>query len=186
MSAERRQTAESRQTAEHRPTAEGRQATAGRGAAEHRQATPTDVSLLPGSQHIGHLLWETSARVTLWADPLLSDLQLSLASMGILEGIAAFPGITASELARHAFKTQQAVSQVTGRLERLGYIERRLGAGRGVGLYITRQGEASLADGTAREAEVDARLQAMLGAADAERLRALLKRLRDGLIDATE
>jgi DNA-binding MarR family transcriptional regulator len=154
--------------------------------AEPRDSTSPDTSTLPGSRRIGHLLCETSARVTLWADPLLADLQLSLASIGALERIAAFPGITASELARQAFKTQQAVSQVTGRLERLGYVERRLGPGRGVGLYVTSQGEAALADGTAREAEVDSQLQLMLGAEDAEQLRALLKRLRSGLIDATE
>jgi DNA-binding MarR family transcriptional regulator len=142
--------------------------------------------MLPGSERIGHLLWESSARVMLLAEPLLADIQLSLASMGALERIAAFPGITASELARQAFKTQQAVSQVTGRLERLGYVERRVGAGRGVGLHVTRLGEAALADGTAREAEVDATLQAMLGADDAEQLRALLTRLRAGLIAVTE
>lgn len=150
----------------------------------HQSPTSAEVSQLPGSQRIGHLLWETSARVTLWADPLLADLQLSLASVGVLEGIAAFPGITASELARHAFKTQQAVSQVTSRLERLGYIERRLGPGRGVGLHVTRLGQAALADGGTREAELDARLQGMLGAGDAEQLRALLRRLRDALLAA--
>ena len=147
---------------------------------------PADTSMLPGSQRIGHLLWETSARVMLLSEPLLDDIQLSLASMGALERITAFPGITASELARQAFKTQQAVSQVTGRLERLGYVERRVGPGRGVGLHATRLGEAALADGTAREAEIDATLAGMLGQDDALKLRSLLTRLRAGLIDATE
>lgn len=137
---------------------------------------------LPGSERIGHLLWETWARVVLLAEPLLADLQLSLASVGALERIAAEPGITASELARQAFKTQQAVSQVTSRLERLGYIERRLGAGRGVGLHVTAAGRRALADGTAREAAIDAQLLALLGADDAEELRALLRRLREALI----
>jgi DNA-binding MarR family transcriptional regulator len=141
---------------------------------------------LPGSDHIGHLLWETSARVVLLAEPLLADIQLSLASMGALERIAAYPGITASELARQAFKTQQAVSQVTSRLERLGYVERRLGPGRGVGLHMTRLGRTALADGSAREAEIDARLQEMLGVRDAERLRALLRRLREALVPVTD
>lgn len=139
---------------------------------------------MPGSQRIGHLLWETSSRVTLLAEPLLEDVDLSLASIGVLEGIAAFPGINASALARLAFKTQQAVSQVTSRLERLGYIERRVGPGRGVGLHVTSLGQAVLAGGSAREAELDARLQGMLGAEDAEQLRALLRRLRDSLVAA--
>jgi DNA-binding MarR family transcriptional regulator len=141
---------------------------------------------LPGSDHIGHLLWETSARVVLLAEPLLADIQLSLASMGALERIAAYPGITASELARQAFKTQQAVSQVTSRLERLGYVERRLGPGRGVGLHMTKLGRAAFADGSAREVEIDARLQEMLGAQDAEQLRALLQRLREALVPVTD
>ena len=153
---------------------------------EKPSPTAADAAALPGSQRIGHLLWETSARVILLSEPLLDDIQLSLASMGALERIAAFPGITASELARQAFKTQQAVSQVTGRLERLGYVERRVGPGRGVGLHVTKLGDAALADGTAREAEIDATLQAMLGPEDARELRSLLTRLREGLIDATE
>ncbi len=141
---------------------------------------------LPGNERIGHLLWESSARVVLLAEPLLAGLQLSLPSMGALERIAAYPGITASELARQAFKTQQAVSQVTSRLERLGYVERRLGSGRGVGLHATDLGREMLARGTALEAEIDARLQAMLGSEQAEQLRALLRRLREDLIEATE
>jgi DNA-binding MarR family transcriptional regulator len=145
-----------------------------------------DSGELPGRDRIGHLLWETSARVMVLAEPLLEDIQLSLASMGALERIAAEPGITASELARQAFKTQQAVSQVTGRLERLGYVERRLGSGRGVGLHPTKQGMAALAEGTAHEAEIDARLQEMLGVQDAEQLRALLRRLREALVAVTD
>jgi DNA-binding MarR family transcriptional regulator len=141
---------------------------------------------LPGSERIGHLLWESSSRVMLLAEPLLAELQLSLPSMGALERIAADPGITASELARQAFKTQQAVSQVTGRLERLGYVERRLGAGRGVGLRATKLGLEVLAKGTAIEAQIDARLVEMIGAGDAEHLRELLRRLRESLAEATD
>jgi DNA-binding MarR family transcriptional regulator len=143
-------------------------------------------SNLPGDQRIGHLLWETSSRAMLMGEPLLADIQLSFPAMGALERIAAFPGITASGLARQAFKTQQSVSQVTGRLERLGYIERRVGAGRGVGLYVTKAGAAALVDGSAREQEIDQTLQALLGPADAEHLRALLIRLRERLTDTTE
>jgi DNA-binding MarR family transcriptional regulator len=142
-----------------------------------------DTDTLAGADRIGHLLWETSSRVSLMAELLIGDIQLSLASIGALERIAAEPGTTSSQLARRAFKTQQAVSQVTSRLERLGYIERQLGKGRGVGLYTTRLGIAALADGSAREAEIDVRLQEMLGADDAERLRLLLGSLRQALVE---
>jgi DNA-binding MarR family transcriptional regulator len=150
------------------------------------QRHPDLFGELPGSERIGHLLWETSARVMLLAEPLLAELQLSLPSMGALERIAAHPGITASELARQAFKTQQAVSQVTGRLERLGYVERRLGQGRGVGLHATELGLEMLARGTAIEAEIDNQLQAMVGRDDAEQLRSVLRRLRESLIAVTD
>jgi DNA-binding MarR family transcriptional regulator len=145
-----------------------------------------ETSTLLGDQRIGHLLWETSSRATLLGEPLLADIQLSFPAMGALERIAAFPGITASGLARQAFKTQQSVSQVTARLERLGYIERRVGAGRGVGLYVTQAGESALVDGEACEQEMDANLEALLGAEDTQQLRALLIRLRQRLIDTTE
>jgi DNA-binding MarR family transcriptional regulator len=154
--------------------------------AQPKESPSPDDSNLPGDQRIGHLLWETSSRANLMGEPLLANIQLSFPAMGALERIAAFPGITASGLARQAFKTQQSVSQVTNRLERLGYIERRVGSGRGVGLYVTKAGEAALVDGAACEQEIDSTLQGLLGPEDAERLRALLVRLRQRLIDTTE
>ncbi len=149
------------------------------------RAVPDAAFELPGSERLGHLLWETSARVLLLSEPVFRDSQLSQPSIGALERIAAFPGITASELARQAFKTQQAVSQVTGRLERLGYVERRVGPGRGVGLHITELGTRALARGTEQESEFDNRLQELLGIDRADALRALLIELRDRLADAT-
>jgi DNA-binding MarR family transcriptional regulator len=149
------------------------------------RVVPEAMPELPGSERLGHLLWETSARVLLLSEPVFRDSQLSQPSIGALERIAAFPGITASELARQAFKTQQAVSQVTGRLERLGYVERRVGSGRGVGLHITDLGARALAQGNEQESEFDNRLQQLLGAARSDELRALLIELRDRLAEVT-
>ncbi len=117
----------------------------------------------PGSDNFGHLLWETSVRWMALSEPLLAGTQLTFASGGALSKIAACPGITASELARGAFKTQQAISQVTGRLERLGYIERRVGQGRGVGLHITAVGERALAEGMAIEEAMEQEARRLLG-----------------------
>ena len=106
----------------------------------HKHRAPAEpADLTPGSDNLGHLLWETSERWNALAEPQLSlsDIQLSFASSGVLGRISAVPGITASRLARDGFKTQQALSQVTGRLERLGYIERRVGRGRGVGRFFS-------------------------------------------------
>jgi DNA-binding MarR family transcriptional regulator len=109
---------------------------------------------------------------------------LSAAAIGALVKIAVHPGITASGLARQGFKTQQAASQISGRLERLGFVERRLGAGRGVGLYITAAGEQAVTDGLASELEVDGQLEALIGSKQFVALRDLLKDLRQALVDA--
>ena len=121
----------------------------------------------------------------LFSEPVFAGSHLSEPSIGALERIAATPGITASELARDAFKTQQAVSQVTSRLERLGYVERRIGRGRGVGLHITPAGAQALAAGAAGEQEVDRRLYELLGDDRARELRDLLIELRERLVEVT-
>ncbi len=117
----------------------------------------------PGSDNFGHLLWETSARWMALSEPRLAPTQLTFASAGALARIAASPGVTASALARGAFKTQQAISQVTGRLERLGYVERRVGHGRGVGLHITPAGERALAEEMAIEQAMEQEAREVLG-----------------------
>jgi DNA-binding MarR family transcriptional regulator len=140
----------------------------------------------PGRDRVNHLLWETSLRAYAFSEPVLADMQLSLPSIGALETISEFPGITASELARRVFKTQQAVSQVTARLERLGYVERSVGNGRGVGLTITAQGSEALATGIAGEEAVEERLEELLGSDLFRELRTRLQEARDRLTEATE
>jgi DNA-binding MarR family transcriptional regulator len=139
---------------------------------------------IPGSDNVGHLLWEASVRWTALAEAQLSDTQLSFASTGVLGHISAFPGITASTLAREGFKTQQAASQVTGRLERLGYIERRVGRGRGVGLYITKAGERALAEGMAIEEQLEGRAREVLGEQLYTTLKECLRQARAAFTDA--
>jgi DNA-binding MarR family transcriptional regulator len=146
--------------------------------------TAASVTELPSHNNLGHLLWETAARGLVFSESVLRELPLSPPSIGALEMIGAFPGMTASELARHAFKTQQAASQLTSRLQRLGYIEGRLGAGRGVGLFITAAGEAALTQGIAGELEVERQFSELLGAERYGELRALLHYAREQLIDA--
>jgi DNA-binding MarR family transcriptional regulator len=149
------------------------------------EVEPPSTSEIPGSDHLGHLLWETYSLVHSFSEPLMdARTPLSAAAIGALAKIATFPGITASGLARQGFKTQQAASQTTGRLERLGLVERRLGASRGVELYITPAGERALAEGLASELDVDGQLEALIGSKQAVALRALLKDLRQALVDA--
>lgn len=88
-----------------------------------------------------HLLWAVSVRTSALAENALADSLLTLPGLGMLENINARPGITIAEISRRAPQTQQALSQIAARLEKLGYIERRLAArGRGVSLHLTTAG----------------------------------------------
>jgi DNA-binding MarR family transcriptional regulator len=141
---------------------------------------------IPGSDNIGHLLWEASVRWTAIGETQLSGTQLSFPSIGVLGRISALPGSTASTLAREGFKTQQAISQVTGRLERLGYIERRVGLGRGVWLYITEAGERALAEGMAIEERLEAQAREVLGEELYTELKENLRQARAAFIEVAE
>src|SRR5918997_7018346 len=90
-----------------------------------------------------HLLWVVSTRTSALGEAALGGTPLTLAGLGMLENVDARPGITIAEISRRAPQTQQALSQIAARLERLGLIERRLagpGRGRGVGLHLTAGG----------------------------------------------
>ena len=92
------------------------------------------------AHELGHLLWETAAYAAVLGEAHLADSPLTLASVGVLDRVATWPGISVAEMSRQTPKTQQAISQVVGRLEKLRYLERRLREGRGVGLYLTPEG----------------------------------------------
>jgi DNA-binding MarR family transcriptional regulator len=113
--------------------------------------------------------------VTLLGDAQFAGSELTLPAIGALDMIATWPGSTVAELSRRTPKTPQAISQVVGRLERLGYVERRLGHGRGVGLYITEAGIEARNEGHHREDLLEGRLRDALG----EQLYAELERLLD-------
>jgi DNA-binding MarR family transcriptional regulator len=148
-------------------------------------AEETGAASPPGSDNLGHLLWETYYLANAFGEPIMdARTPLSQAAIGALTKIAMEPGITASGLARSGFKTQQAASQITGRLERLGFVERRLGSGRGVGLYITKAGEQAVTDGLAAEREVETRFEALIGLERYNELVEALKVLRQSLVDA--
>ncbi len=110
------------------------------------------------------------------ADELFEDGELTLALAGTLDMVGTWPGSTAAELSRRSPKTQQAISQLVARLERLGYVERRLGPGRGVGLYLTAAGQAAQAEGNQREEQLEIRLRELLGQKTYTQLREVLER----------
>lgn len=136
------------------------------------------------AHRLPHLLWETTARVGLLHEAELAGTPLTSASLGLLDVIAAHPGITVAEISRRMPRTQQSISQTIKRLEKLGYVERRLGPSRGVGLHVTAPGQQMHHEGTAREIHFVQRLENLLGSDSARELCAHLERARQLLISA--
>jgi DNA-binding MarR family transcriptional regulator len=132
-------------------------------------------------QHVHHLIWETYTRMSILAEEQFDDADLTMATTGTLDLIGSWPGSTVAELSRRTPKTQQAISQLVSKLEKRGYVERRIGQGRGLGLYLTEAGAAARAAGNAQELELERRLQELLGEELYERVRSLLNETRDRL-----
>jgi DNA-binding MarR family transcriptional regulator len=135
---------------------------------------------------LGHLLWETAARVQALGDAATAHTSLTRASIGLLDQIATNPGVTIAGMTRLLPKTQQAVSQLVSRLESLGLIERRLVQGRRVGLYLTSAGTRARAEGNAAEATFEAGLERAIGKARYERLCKALVEIRPVLDQLAE
>jgi DNA-binding MarR family transcriptional regulator len=126
-----------------------------------------------------HLLWAVSVRTSALGEAALAGTPLTLAGLGLLENVNARPGITIAEISRRAPQTQQALSQIAARLDRLGYLERRLAeGGRGVGLHLTPAGARARIDAHDRTEEFEAELAEALGASRHARLTALLEEMR--------
>lgn len=137
----------------------------------------------PWANWVPHLLWEVSSRTALLSDAALAAVGLSSAGIGLLDQVGSQPGITIADMARRMPKTPQAISQNAARMEKLGYIERRLAGGRAIGLHLTPEGEKARERGSAVEAEFDDRLRTALGAEKYEELRALLQEARGVVAD---
>ncbi|GAB3969573.1 hypothetical protein GCM10029978_041130 [Actinoallomurus acanthiterrae] len=131
------------------------------------------------SAMLSDLLWEVSAYVELLGEATLVDLPISTASSGMLMTIYAEPGITVAEMSRRKPRTQQAISQTVARLEKMGLVERRLKAGRGVGLHLTGEGRSMAEQAFERERSADEQLLGILGKKNHNALRKLLIESRD-------
>jgi DNA-binding MarR family transcriptional regulator len=119
---------------------------------------------LEDRKHLGHLLWEVGARVSLLSEAALARTPLSPRAAGMLEVIASDPGTSYAEISRRVPVTPQAVAQVVRRLEESAFVERRAGErGRGIALFITKEGEAALEVAMERKASFDRELAATLG-----------------------
>jgi DNA-binding MarR family transcriptional regulator len=129
-----------------------------------------------------HLLWAVSVRTSMLGEVALGDSPLTLAGLGMLENVDARPGITIAEISRRAPQTQQALSQIVARLERLGFIERRLadrGQGRGVALHLTSAGAGARAKAHDAIEAFESELVDALGADRHRRVVRLLEQMRE-------
>jgi len=131
--------------------------------------------LMPAQDELYNLVWQVAAYTHLMGEETFAGTPLTVASGSMLRAVLEQPGLTVAEFSRRIPKTQQTLSQVVARLERLGLIERRLGPGRGVGLYLTEAGQQMAGDAVAREQEVNDRLRQLLGTERAETLTELLR-----------
>src|ERR1700753_985815 len=118
----------------------------------------------PGGAPTGLLrgrLREVSTLIEQRGEAALAGMPLSLPLNHLLDAVVAEPGGTVTEIARRPGgpwtktagrlgKTQQPMSQPADRLERLGFIERHVGAGRTVGLHATDAGRTASAGGGRR------------------------------------
>src|ERR1700761_8700840 len=130
-------------------------------------------------------LREVSALVEQRGEAALSGTPLSLPLNHLLDAVVAEPGVTVTEIARRVGKSQQAMSQAADRLERLGFIGRRVGPGRTVGLHATDAGRTASADGVSRELAAEERTRAVLGPDRFDTLLALLESTREALLKDT-
>jgi DNA-binding MarR family transcriptional regulator len=137
-----------------------------------------DTAALPDDSQLSDLLWEVAAYTEMMGEAALAETPLSLPSSGMLQVVLGEPGITVAEISRRMPKSQQAISQVSARLERLGLLERRLGSGRGHGLFVSEAGRELAELGMSRERELEDRLVTVLGEARYAHLRRLLSETR--------
>jgi DNA-binding MarR family transcriptional regulator len=145
-------------------------------ARSHAPSAPGGDAPLFGKDALYDLLWQVTAYTHLMGEAALAGTPLTVASSTMLIAVLEEPGMTVAEISRRIPKTQQTISQVVARLEKLGLIERRLGSGRGIGLYVTDAGREMAQVAVAREQELTARLRELLGE---ERSRALTELLRE-------
>jgi DNA-binding MarR family transcriptional regulator len=126
---------------------------------------------------------EHELRVVL--DNALRDLGVTLTQWTILRFLAQEPGLSAADLARRSFISQQGVAGILTRLERAGLVARTPHPthGRIVETTVTSAGRALLGYCDAQVAELEARLRAALGDGGEERLLVALALCRGAIRD---
>jgi DNA-binding MarR family transcriptional regulator len=132
---------------------------------------------------LGRLLWDVSTRTSALGEAALADTPLTLSALGVLDWIADHPGITIAEITRRSPTTQQAISQIVARLEKLGLVQRQIASGRAVGLNITGAGSRARDEGNEMRGVFEQRLREALGDDRHDELLRLLEEMRAAVIE---
>src|SRR5690349_7241854 len=121
---------------------------------------------------------EHELRVVL--DNALRDLGVTLTQWTVLTFLVREPGLSAADLARRSFISQQGVAGILARLERAGLVARTPHPthGRIMEVTVTSAGRALATYGDQQVAELEARLHAALGADEETHLVDALARCR--------
>jgi DNA-binding MarR family transcriptional regulator len=138
-----------------------------------------DIHASADSDRLSHLLWEVGGYSAALSEAAFVETALTPATAGVLDVIAAHPGISIAEIARKLPTSAQGVSQLVSKLERLGYIERRLGErGHGVALFVTEGGEDVRREADGQKSGLEVELVAALGQRGYDQLVRSLRRAR--------
>jgi DNA-binding MarR family transcriptional regulator len=97
-------------------------------------------------QSVGYVIKQVQASLHAAMDGVLRPLGLTVAQYACLELLGQHPGLSNSELARHAFVTRQSMNLVLRRLQERGLLTRpnRAAHGRALPTELTQTGRSTL------------------------------------------
>lgn len=132
---------------------------------------------------VGYLLKETASALRAAMEAVLRPLGMTITRYSCLELLAQRPGLSSADLARGTFVTRQSMHALLQALERDGLVERATvaGTGRALPTRITPAGEAQLREASAAVRAVEDRMRSRLDDEQVDRVRELLRAMRDGL-----
>jgi DNA-binding MarR family transcriptional regulator len=135
-------------------------------------------------QSVGYLLKQVQASLHSAMDEVLRPLGLTVAQYACLELLGQHPGLSNSELARHAFVTRQSMNLVLRRLHERGLLTRpdHAAHGRALPTTLTRAGQATRRKASVAVRAVEQQLFSPLSPAQQRRLRDDLARVSKAAI----
>lgn len=131
-------------------------------------------------ERLAYQLARTEHELRVVLDNALRDLGVTLTQWTVLTFLVREPGLSAADLARRSFISQQGVAGILTRLERAGLVARAPHPthGRIREVTVTSAGRALAAYGDQQVAELEERLHAALGVGEEARLADALARCR--------